>query len=98
MMSFGALRGGRLRAHLRMLRRIASRPLQVIYVRSSAEFRMAERLHHAHLLTACISKWNWLGPPNGRPFRELALFKSETSARQQYGQILPRHRARARPR
>lgn len=93
-MSCGSLRGQRLRAHQRMLRRIASRPMHVIYVRSDTEFRMAERLHRAHLLTACISKWNWLGPPNGRPFRELALFASEPDARRQYGQILPRTRPR----
>lgn len=93
-MNYGSLRGQRLRAHRRLLRRIASRPMHVIYVRSNAEFRMAERLHRAHLLTACISKWNWIGPPNGRPFRELALFASETAARRQYGQILPRTRAR----
>ena len=92
-MSYGSLRGRRLRTHQRLLRRIASRPMRVIYVRSNVEFRMAERLHRAHLLTACISKWNWLGPPNGRPFRELTLFKSEADARQQYGRILPRRRA-----
>ena len=93
-MSYGSLRGRRLRTHRRLLRRIASRPMHVIYVRSNAEFRMAERLHRAHLLTACVSKWNWIGPPNGRPFRELALFASENDARRQYEQILPRARSR----
>lgn len=89
-MSYGSLRGKRLRAHRRLLRRIADRPERVIYVRREAEFRMAEGLHRAHLLTACISKWNWLESPNGRTFRELALFASEDKARHQYDQILPR--------
>lgn len=93
MKRYGALRGRRLRDHRRLLRRIAAQPQRVIYVRASAEFRMAERLHHAHLLTACVSKWDWFDRLDGRPYRELALFLSETDARRRYGQILPRRRA-----
>ena len=47
--------------------------------------------HRAKLLTACISKWNWLKPESGRSFQELALFSSEAEARRQYRQILPRN-------
>lgn len=89
MRRYRELDGRRRRRHLRLLREVLRRG--VIYVRRESEFRMVERLHHAGLVTACTSKWNLFGLSR-RPFRELAVFSSETEARRRYDTILVRRR------
>jgi hypothetical protein len=80
-MRYEDLRGPRRRRHNRLLRRVIARG--VTHVRAGFEFRMAQRLHDAGLVTACASKWNWIGTGR-RPFRELALFALESEARRMY--------------
>jgi hypothetical protein len=89
------LRGRRRRRHDRLLRRVAARG--VTYVRAGFEFRMAQRLHDAGLVTACASKWNWTGAGR-RPFRELALFALESEARRLYPDSVLERRATSRRR
>jgi hypothetical protein len=90
MMRYHDLRGRRLRRHRRFLAKAQRRG--VVYIRTEPEFRMAARLHYVGLVTACISKWNLIGPFNGRPFRELAVYTSEVEALKHY-RALPRRRA-----
>jgi len=75
MMRYHDLRGIRRRRHARFLRRV--RLHGELYVRSETEFRMAERLHRARIITALVSKWNWIGRPTGRPFREIVLIEGD---------------------
>lgn len=88
MLRYNALRGPRLRRHRRFLRDVQRRG--ALYVRAEHEFRMAERLHREGLLTACVSKLDWISLNRNRPFRELAVFATEAVARRHYDQILPR--------
>lgn len=81
------LKGPQRRRHRRLLRKIQGK--RVLYARAEVEFRMIERLHQAGLVTACISKWNWMDTGK-RPFRELAVFATEAAARQHYDHQLPR--------
>ncbi len=93
---YGAIRGTRLRRHRRMLRRVLERG--EIYLRREYEFRMAERLHCAGLVTAVASKANWLGVGR-RAFRELTLFSSAAEARRRYPCcVMPRLRVVGRGR
>jgi len=87
-MRYHDLRGRRLRRHRRFLAKVRRRG--VVYIRTEPEFRMAARLHYVGLVTACISKVNWIGPFNGRPFRELAVYMSEVEALKHYHYILQR--------
>jgi hypothetical protein len=91
MMHYHDLRGRRLRRHRRFLTQVKRRG--VVYIRTEPEFRMASRLHHIGMVTACVSKWNWIGPFNGRPFRELAVYTSEAEALKYYYRTLPRSRS-----
>lgn len=88
MIRYHDLRGQSRRRHRRLLAAVLRR--RVMYVRREHEFRMAERLHRAGLVVACISKANLFGPFTGRPFRELAVFATEAEATQQYRRMLPR--------
>lgn len=94
MIKYGALRGARLRRHRRLLLRVQRGHFGLggpIYVRAEAEFRMAERLHRAGLITAAVSRHNWFGFGNPRrPYRELALFARDAEARRQYPCIMER--------
>ena len=84
-----SLKGPARRRCMKLLRRLRDpKRFGCIFVRHEPEFREAERLHRAGLLTACASKWNWMG--GRRPFRELALFVDESDARKQYKTVLPR--------
>jgi hypothetical protein len=91
MMHYHDLRGRRLRRHRRFLAKVQRR--EVVYIRTEPEFRMAARLHYVGLVTACVSKENWIGPFNGHPFRELAVYTSEVEALKHYYRTLPRRRA-----
>ncbi len=81
------LRGPRRRRHRRLLRDVQRSP-HGVYIRHESEFRMAERLHRAGLVTACVSKFDWLG--GCRPYRELAVFAVEAEALRHYDRLLPR--------
>lgn len=72
-----------------MLRAVHADPNRVLYVRTEPEFRMAERLHRAGLVTACVSKFAFFDRGR-RPYRELAVFAVEADARRQYDRVLPR--------
>ena len=89
MTRLGDLRGAQLRRHRRLLARIYAHPQRVAYVRHEHEFRMAQRLHEAGLLVACVSRLSLFG--GRRPFRELALFLNEADALRQYRCIMPGH-------
>lgn len=90
MKAYGDLHGRSLRAHRRLLRRVQY--CGPVYVDSEPEFRMAERLHRAGLITAAVDRFNLLGRSR-RTFKRLALFASETEARERYGIIMPRGRS-----
>ena len=83
------LRGKARRRCLRFLAHVKSdwQPTFVSSRHHAVEFRDAERLHRAGLLTASATKWNWLG---GSKPRELALFMDEDEARRRYRGIMPR--------
>lgn len=90
MKTLSSLNGRQRRRHRRFLRHIVARG--AVWVSSEPEFRMAERLHSAGLVTAAASKKNWLGKGR-RPFRELAVFASEDAARKMYPwTVMARHR------
>jgi len=83
------LRGQSSRRHRRFLAQV--KRCGVVYICTEPEFRMAERLHRVGLVTACVSRENWIGPlSNSRPFRELAVYASEVEALRRYCQALPR--------
>lgn len=74
MIKFSQLSGRARRKHLAFVRCIAKRSANYrsTSVNSESEFRIAERLHRAGLITAQPSKSNWMGR-GSRPFRELEL-------------------------
>ena len=90
MLKLWQLKGKARRRCLALLRRLNSDDLQevasVSYPRKEWQFRDAERLHKSKLITACVSKWS----VGSRPFKELALFVSESAARKSSMYILPR--------
>jgi len=86
MTPLGLLSGDARRRCMRLLRRIRARG--VVWARRSSEFRDAERLHRAGLITAVVSKYNLFGGP--RPYRELGLYPTEAAARRLYRTVLPR--------
>jgi hypothetical protein len=58
-----------------------------VFLWRESDFRDAERLHRAGLVTAVASKSNWIGIGGGkRAFRELAVFATESEARARYGE------------
>lgn len=75
------------RRNFRLLRQVQKQ--SPVFVSRKSEFRMAERLHRAGMLTACVSKIDLLGTGR-RSFRELALFATEEQALRQYKKTLPR--------
>jgi hypothetical protein len=85
---FDQLTGKQRRAHLRWLRRTTTGSkywgiddrADYTHIRGEDNFRYAERLHRAGLITAAVSKGNMLGI-GSRPFRELAVFLDEAKAR-----------------
>ncbi len=77
------------RRHRRMLAEVRKRG--VVYVRGEMQFKIAEQLHKAGLCTACVSKFNLFDDENPRPFRELAVYASETEALKHYRETLPRN-------
>lgn len=86
MLSLWEIPGRSRRRHWRLLRRVRAEGW--IYIRNWHEFRIVERLHHAGLVTACVSKGLFSSGPY--PFRELAVFADEAEARRQYPSPLPR--------
>lgn len=89
MTPYDHLRGRALRRHHRLLRRVLAGPVSIRYTRVH-DLRAAERLHHAGLVTAVVSRTNrWL-MFGARPFSEVTLYATEAQARASGYQVYPR--------